>query len=57
MIAECDAERLQITAELNRLIRTGRPFTVDRIWDRCHDISPARHRSWLGRQDKLGTAR
>jgi ribosomal protein L31 len=45
-----DEKRIMRT--LNGFIGSGRRFTVDEIWDRV-DISPAPHKSWLGRQIQL----
>ena len=46
-------QEVQIMRALNRRIRSGKPFTVDSMWDRLPDISPADHKAWLGRQIQL----
>lgn len=42
-------QELVITNRVNKLIRSGKPFTVDQIWRHADDFKPGDHRNWLGR--------
>lgn len=37
-----------IMRRLNRLVRSGRPFTVDQIWRSADQFTPGDHKTWLG---------
>lgn len=45
-------QRNVIMRRLNRLVRSGRPFTVDQIWRDSDDFKPGDHKNWLGVQVK-----
>ncbi len=44
------SQEKRIARALNHRIRSGRPFTIDSIWDRMPDIVPGHHQAWLGGQ-------
>lgn len=41
-------EEAVIARRLNRLIRSGEPFTVDQVWRDSDEFRPGDHRNWLG---------
>lgn len=44
-----DQQKLEVLRRINKLIQSGRPFTVDQIWRDDDDFRPAEHRNWIGR--------
>ncbi len=52
-VSRKEAERKRILRAILRRIRSGRPFTVDELWDRLPDVKPVEHRAWLGREIQI----
>lgn len=52
-VSRREAERKRIIRAVLYRIRTGRPFTVDELWDRMPDVKPVEHRAWLGREIQI----
>ncbi len=52
-VSRKEAERKRILRAILRRVRSGRPFTVDELWDRLPDVKPVEHRAWLGREIQI----